>query len=94
MAHALHGEFAKDAVNELSVDRIHEERGLGGEERQLPLPAEIVTSPQEISVRRTHPPSPLSLKIRMTFATNGMVPRPNFQGEGELNFGFCTAIKF
>ena len=71
---------------------------MGGEEqfRFGALPAiypEIVTSPQEISAEEPSPPSPLSLKIRMTFATNGMVPRPNFQGEGELNFGFCTAIK-
>ena len=33
-------------------------------------------------------PSPLSLKIQMTFVTNGMFARPNFQGEGELSFSF------
>jgi len=29
----------------------------------------------------------------MTFATNGNFQRPNFQGEGELNFGSRIAIK-
>jgi len=29
----------------------------------------------------------------MTFITNGKVQRPNFQGEGEPNFGFRPAIK-
>ena len=59
-------------------------------QQMLPL---IITSQQKLKSEKPSPPSPLSLKIRMTFAIDGKVQRPNFQGEGELKLGLCSAVK-